>query len=96
MKITLSQKVKLQNDPLLHSWSKEYISNEIPQIGCYIEDFLFKDPYEYEVEDVIISDDGNSCTVHLKPYDLEIPNEDLKNYAKAASLHGWKASWEQM
>lgn len=49
MKIFLSQTVKFEGDNFPYSWTKEYDSELIPHKGDFVEDPLWKDPYEYEV-----------------------------------------------
>lgn len=93
MKIVLMQRVKIEGDPYPHSWKKKYESVAIPNVGNFVEDPLWKDPCEYEVEEITFNYDANECYVSLKPYGIEIPKNREDEIAHMANLHGWKVSW---
>lgn len=94
MKIILSQPVKIEGEPDIHRFSKEYISDIIPIIGIEVEDPLWKDPGEYKITGYTISYYENSIYVGLEKYNFEIPKSRKKEFAQMAKLHGWKASWD--
>ena len=96
MKIILSQLVEIENDRFPHHWDKEYESTVVPMIGMKICDPLWKDPYEYEVTEVIINYESDECYVSLAKYDITIPQDRASESAHMASLQGWKASWAKM
>lgn len=93
MKISISQPVKFSGENFPHSWDKEFDSVVIPHVGDYIEDPLWKEPYTYEVTEVIIDYEANTCFVTVKEYVDEIPKERRDEFAEIAKLHGWKAGW---
>lgn len=94
MKICLSQQVDIGNERFPHSWKKEYDSSIIPMVGMKIGDPIWKDPYEYEVVDVIIDYYSDECYISLSKYKDTIPQERKSEFAHMASGHGWKASWD--
>ena len=88
------QSVKIQGEGVSHYWSKEYGDRFIiPCKGDKIEDPLWKEPYEYEVIEVVISYDQDTCCVTVAPYENEIPELRKGEFGKMADFHGWKASW---
>lgn len=94
MKVSISQQVKFSGDNFPHSWSKEFDSVVIPHAGDYIEDPLWKDPYEYKVTKVIIDYYDNTCYVDVEAYNLEISSDRKDEFTEMAELHGWKAGWK--
>lgn len=94
MKIIISQGVKLVGDNSPHNWRKEYESTIIPCVGDFIEDPIWKNPYEYKVIGVTINYYDDECHVGVEAYDLDIPNERKEEFAHMAELHGWKTSWK--
>ena len=94
MKIILSQLVKIEGEPDIHRFSKEYVSDIMPIVGVEVEDPLWKDPYGYKITRVTICYFENSCFVELEPYAIEVPKERKDEFAHMAKLHGWKASWD--
>ena len=96
MKIILSQLVEIENDRFPHHWDKEYESTVVPMIGMKSGDPLWKDPYEYEVTEVIINYESDECYVSLAKYDITIPQDRASEFALMASRHGWKAGWAKM
>ena len=93
MKIIVSQCVKLDGDKCPHNWKKEYDSTIIPRVGDYIEDPIWKDPYEYKVTRVIINYDIDQCYVNVDSHNRDIPSERKEEFADMANGHGWKPSW---
>ena len=94
MRIILSQPVKIEGEPDIHRFSKEYESDIMPVVGAEVEDPLWKDPYEYKITGFTINYYDNSCYVGLKTYNGEIPKERKEFWADVAKSHGWKASWD--
>lgn len=94
MKIVLSQPVKIEGEPDIHRFSKEYESDIMPVVGIEVEDSLWKDPGEYEITGYMISYQENTCFVGVKPYNITIPKSRKDEFAHMAKLHGWKASWK--
>lgn len=94
MKIILSQPVKIEGEPDIHRFSKEYISDIMPVVGAEVEDCLWKDPGEYKITGYTINYEDNSCYVGVEQYDFEIPKERKDEFAEIVKLHGWKASWD--
>lgn len=94
MKIILSQPVRIEGEPDIHRFSKEYESNIMPVVGAEIEDPLWKDPGAYKITGFTISYYENACYVGVVPYDFEIPNSRRSEIADMAKSHGWKASWD--
>lgn len=95
MRITLNQRVELEGDRFPHRWSKEYDSVIIPHKGDFIEDPLWKDPYEYMVMGVTINYDSNECYVEIDKFSDVIPDSRKDDFAKMAKLHGWTAGWAE-
>ena len=93
MKIFLFQLVKFEGDNFPYSWTKEYDSELIPHKGDFVEDSLWKDPGEYEVQKVIMNYDENRCYVVLSVFEPELPQSRREEFAKIANSHGWKANW---
>lgn len=93
MKIILSQPVEIENDRFPHHWDKAYESTVIPMIGMKISDSLWKDPYEYKINEVIINYKSDECYVYLAKYDMTIPKDQADDLAHTASLHDWEADW---
>lgn len=94
MKITLNQIIALKNiNQGFRCIEKSFESNIIPHKGDFINDSLWKDPYEYEIGQVTIDYSKNSCEVQLHAIFLESTDEnDVKEYVKIAKLHGWKCN----
>ena len=89
MKIKLIQYVNIESDIAPYFWEKTYESSIMPIIGNKIQDSLWKDPYEYKIEDVVIDYKENECTVTMEKYSHEIPKERVEEISKLAQLHGW-------
>lgn len=97
LQITLSQQVQLKD------FRKGYVniykifeSNVIPHKGDFIADSCFKDPYEYEVVEVIINYQENTCYVQLNSIIAELNDKQvLKNYVEMAELHGWECNTKE-
>ena len=70
--------------------------------GDKIEDPIWKDPYEYEVVDVVIDYSSNEYYVTVKEYSnsdgesLVIPADRKEEFAHMSRLHGWEPSWERL
>jgi len=94
MKIILSQPVRIEGEPDIHMFSKEYVSDIMPVVGAEVEDPLWKDPGEYKITGFTISYYENSCFVGIEPYNIKIPKARKDEFAHIAKLHGWKASWD--
>ena len=95
MKIILRQLVKLEGDRFPHSWSKTYESNIKPTVGDKIEDPIWKDPYEYEVKEVVINYAVGECYVAIEEYNITVPENRKDDFVNMAHSHGWKTSWEK-
>lgn len=93
MKIFLSQTVKFEGDNFPYSWTKEYDSELIPHKGDFVEDPLWKDPYEYEVEHVVMNYNENRCYVTVSAFKPELPKNRMEEFANIANSHGWNARW---
>ena len=94
MKIIISQGIKIVGDKFPHNWRKEYESVIIPRVGDYIEDPIWKDPYEYKVTGVTINYYADECFVGVEDYIGDIPDNRKDEFAHMAELHGWKSSWK--
>lgn len=94
MKIILSQPVRIEGEPDICRFSKEYESDIMPVVGAEVEDPLWKDPYEYKITGFSISYYENCCYVGLEKYNDEIPKDKKDFWADIAKNHGWKASWD--
>ncbi|WP_238902652.1 hypothetical protein [Clostridium sp. YIM B02506] len=94
MKISISQVLSLKtfsNGSI--TMRKEFESNIIPHKGDMIGDPVFSSPYEYEVADVIIDYENNTCYVTLEMVNMDHNNvEVLKEWKEVCKLHGWEAS----
>lgn len=90
MKVTIMQGVKIAKDNFPHHWRKTYESFVVPRRGDFIEDPIWKDPYEYKVNKVTIDYDSGECYVEVENYQDEIPADRKEEFVKMASLHGWK------
>ena len=98
MKISIAQLVKIEGDNNFpYKWSKEYGDRiVVPRKGDKIEDPLWKDPYEYEVTEVLFDYEEDTCFITVNPYKDEIPKSRKEEFAKMATLHGWKANWNNI
>ena len=94
MKIIVSQLVNIQNDNFPHTWRKDYGDrNVVPRVGDKIEDSLWKNPYEYDVVEVIFDYREDTCFVTVSAYEYEIPKERMDEFGRMAEMHGWEAGW---
>ncbi len=90
MKIILSQMIGSQEYIKNYlSITKEFESNIIPHIGDSIYDSLWKNPYEYEVMDIVINYSENECLVALSGI-ITSGKEELKYWQNEAQKHKWK------
>lgn len=94
MKIILSQPVKVEGEPDIHRFTKEYESDIMPVVGAEIEDSFWKDPGEYQITGFTISYQENACYVGLKEFVGEIQKDKKDFWADVAKSHEWKASWD--
>lgn len=96
MKIRLSQHIQLMD--FNNGWAtitKTFNSTVIPHKGDLITDTVWKDPYEYEVTEVIISYQFDECYVSLKPVVLKTNKKEiLKKYIEKVKLTGWECSMD--
>jgi hypothetical protein len=92
MKIRLSQVISLKTySEGTISISKEFQSNIIPHKGDMIGDSVWKDPYEHEVDEVIIDYSQDTCFVSLEMIKMDHDNiEVLKEWKQMVKLHGWE------
>lgn len=99
MKIILRQYVGIKGKELTNRGiSKEFESNVVPHVGMFIADIAFKDPYEHEVEEVIINYGDDTCYVLLKPHEIEADKEISEEEEKQVihyhidvfKAHGWE------
>ncbi|WDU80050.1 hypothetical protein [Lysinibacillus sp. G01H] len=91
MKIVLNHQVQLKDfrEGYVNIY-KDFESNVIPHKGDYIADLCFKDPYEYEVIEVIINYQENECNVTLKPLIAAHNDKDfLLRYVEMSEHHDW-------
>jgi len=93
MKVSLSQLVEFEGDKCPYYWKKTYESTTVPHKGDFVGDPLWKDPYEYEVMEVIVYYYNDTCFVGLAPYSLVLPKERMADFKQMAQLHGWEAGW---
>ena len=96
MKIIISQAVEFVGDRTPYRWTKTYESMMIPHKGDFVEDPLWKDPYEYEIEHVIFDYYENTCYVSVSPFVPKIPKDRMYEFEHIAELHGWEASWGEL
>lgn len=91
MRITLSQQVLLKGRPnTFRTAYKHFESNVIPHEGDKVADSAFKDPYEFEVVNVIINYQDNTCHVSLRMIEIDSDNEkDIEGYLEIYRLHDW-------
>ncbi|MDB5083961.1 MAG: hypothetical protein JWN30_847 [Bacilli bacterium] len=76
MEIIIYQQINLKNNPrVFHDVFKTFGSDVIPHKGDFISDSAFKDPYEYEVLQVVINYNDNSCFVRIPLIELESKND---------------------
>lgn len=95
MKITLSQQLNRMADTKgkFINITKSFESTVIPHKGDFIEDPLWKDPYVYEVSEVIIDYSIDTCFVELFAYQLS-SDEDVERMAElAVKFHEWKTAF---
>ena len=52
---------------------------------------MWENPYEYEVTKVLFNYQGNLCYVEVAPFDGEIPEEKMEEFAKMVKAHGWSS-----
>lgn len=94
MKIVLLQEVLLDENRRkfgeFYNITKSIESDAIPHKGDYIEDSLYKDPYEYEVTNVTLNYQENCCYVRVSP--MIVGSKDLVKRIKEelSPLHGWE------
>ena len=93
MKIIISQRVDIVGDNFPHNWRKEYESIIIPRTGDFIEDSIWKEPYEYKVIGVTINYCDNECYIEVEKYNVDITSERKDEFTRIANFHGWKTSW---
>ncbi len=91
MKVRLSQVVALSTySQGYFSMNKEFESNIVPHCGDKITDYVWKEPYEYEVIEVIISYVEDVCYVTLEPIRFEHNNKEvIKEWHEMVKSHGW-------
>ncbi|HOQ17303.1 MAG TPA: hypothetical protein PLL17_09950 [Defluviitaleaceae bacterium] len=96
MKIKITQHMQLAD--FNNGWttiSKTFNSNVIPHKGDMLTDTFWKDPYEYEVTEVVISYQFDECYVSVKPLVIRSNKRDvLIKYIEKAKLAGWESSLE--
>lgn len=96
MILIVSQTIKIKNSKIPYSIKKEYGEQSIiPRVGDKLEDSVWARPYEYEVTEVVFNYQENLCCVEVAPFDGEIPEEKMDEFAHMVSLHGWDASWKR-
>ena len=94
MRLIVSQNIKVLNSRVPYDIQKKYGEQTIlPRIGDKLEDSVWKDPYEYEVIEVVINYDEGLCCVDVAPFADEMPEDRLDEFAQMVKLHGWEASW---
>ena len=97
MKIHISQLVNIEGSNYPYTWTKNYGDRVIvPRKGDKLEDTLWKDPYEYEVVEVLLDYEEDTCFVTVAPYEGVIPQERMDEFGRIAELHGWGASWVKL
>ncbi|MBZ9688382.1 hypothetical protein G9F72_018800 [Clostridium estertheticum] len=96
MKIILSQQITLGDFRKgLRNVTKTFESNVVPHKGDFISDSVWKDPYEYEVQEVNINYQQDECYVQLPLIKLETNDkESLKGYIEMTRLHEWVCAVE--
>jgi len=94
MKVILTQPVKIDGEPDIHSFTKTYESDIIPVVGVEVEDTLWKDPGMYKITGFYMSFNENAYYVGLEPYEFVILESGKDEIADMAKSHGWKASWD--
>lgn len=94
MNIRLVQQVLLKGR--LNTFREIYkdIKSDIkPCKGDMIYDTAWKDPYEYEVVEVRIDYDSETCYVILPMIEIEADDEKyIKQYIDMTKLHNWKCN----
>ncbi|MEQ8154991.1 MAG: hypothetical protein ABRQ25_08945 [Clostridiaceae bacterium] len=93
MKVTVYQTIALKDNYAkgLICIHKNFESDVIPHQGDKIGDSIWKDPYEYEVSEVVINYRENTCTVNVEMVLLESDEvEQLKTWKHLAELHDWE------
>ena len=93
MKVIILQAVEFEGSNYPYTWRKEIETNVVPNQGDYIEDSLWKNPYEYAVCEKVINYSENYCRVTVEKYKDKISSERSNEMAHIAELHGWKALW---
>lgn len=98
MKVRLSQVISLKTfNKGCFSMCKEFESNIIPHVGDYIQDSVWKDPYEYKVVEVKIDYQEDECYVSLESIRFDHDNkESLKKWCDMVKHHGWSTVPEQI
>ncbi len=99
MKIVLRQYVGIKGKNYTNRGvSKTFENNVIPHVGMFIADSAYKEPYEHEVEEVVVNYDDNTCYVLLKAHEIEadkeISGEEEKQvvhyHLDVFKTHGWE------
>lgn len=90
MIVLLTQKITLLKKSEYTNIMKKFESNVIPHKGDYIEDSVWKDPFEYQVEEITINYEESECYVEL-PEVLINSNDrkDLDDYVENSKSYGW-------
>lgn len=89
------QEIRLKNAKKWRTVNKSFESNIIPRKGDFLADSAFKDPYEYEVGQVIIDYAQNLCIVYLAPVELNGDSKErLEQEVEMYKLHNWESSYD--
>ena len=96
MILIVSQRIKIKSSRVPYSIQKKYGEQSIiPRIGDKLEDTVWKDPYEYEVTEIVLNYQDRTCYVEVAPLEGEIPEEKMEEFAEMVKTHGWSTSWGQ-
>jgi len=96
MKIILSQQlntgVASPENKFINIY-KTFDSVTIPHKGDFIDDSLWKDPYHYEVAEVIINYANNTCFIEMFAYKLPSNDAVDQMVQLAENSHGWTTKY---
>jgi hypothetical protein len=94
MRIVIEQQIMLKDiSSSFRPVYKFFDSNVVPHVGDKIGDGAYKDPYEYEVVEVILDYNEDKAYVTLHVIELESEDRNLvAEWVNMFKLHGWTDS----
>lgn len=88
--IEISQQINVEGERIPRTICKKFESSIVPSLGMKIEDVGWKNPYNYEVTEVIINYNENTAFVTVAPYVNIVPANKIEEFLKIEENCGWK------